>query len=312
LKYFLKVIRKIFNLLGLNYRSKIKTDLKSEEVSNLIFDKLSNSEPFLVARIGANEFNCMTAFNQSNLGRKKYFDYLTGKFDYYEFNRQLIMQTYSCAGVFPPEESLMIKFAKQSLEDLKEVDILGVWLKENNLLEKELVEKIKIPLKDIEPYFHKKPWTKALKDKKVLVIHPFSSSIQNQYKKRELLFRDKDILPEFKLLTLKAVQSIAGENTSFETWFDALNYMKNEIDKIDFDVAIIGCGAYGLSLGAHIKKLGKQAIHMGGATQILFGIKGKRWDEHPVISKLYNDYWIKALPEETPKKKNEVENGCYW
>ena len=36
---------------------------------------------------------------------------------------------------------------------------------------------------------------------------------------------------------------------------------------------------------------------MSGATQLLFGIKGKRWDDHPVISKLYNPAWVR--PDET-------------
>jgi threonine dehydrogenase-like Zn-dependent dehydrogenase len=39
--------------------------------------------------------------------------------------------------------------------------------------------------------------------------------------------------------------------------------MIDEIGKIDFDVAILGCGAYGLPLAAAIKGMGKQAIHLG-------------------------------------------------
>ena len=53
--------------------------------------------------------------------------------------------------------------------------------------------------------------------------------------------------------------------------------MYTEAVKIDFDTAIIGCGAYGFPLAAKLKAAGKQAFHMGGATQLLFGIKGSRW-----------------------------------
>ena len=49
---------------------------------------------------------------------------------------------------------------------------------------------------------------------------------------------------------------------------------------------------------------------MSGATQLLFGIKGKRWDDHPIISKLYNDAWVR--PEETLAHKEKVEGGSYW
>ena len=53
--------------------------------------------------------------------------------------------------------------------------------------------------------------------------------------------------------------------------------MKSEIDKCDYDVCLIGCGAYGFPLAAHVKHKGKQAIHLGGTLQLLFGIKGNRW-----------------------------------
>ena len=62
-------------------------------------------------------------------------------------------------------------------------------------------------------------------------------------------------MPEFELKTLKAVQTIAGEKDErFSTWFEALEYMFEETMKIDFDIAIIGCGAYGMPLAAKLKK----------------------------------------------------------
>lgn len=77
---------------------------------------------------------------------------------------------------------------------------------------------------------------------------------------------------------IPAVQSLGGENNGFTTWFEALDWMKQEITSKSFDICIIGCGAYGFHLAAHVKRIGKQAIHMGGATQLLFGIKGNRWE----------------------------------
>ncbi|MEL6976477.1 MAG: hypothetical protein AAGL29_13935, partial [Bacteroidota bacterium] len=133
-----------------------------------------------------------------------------------------------------------------------------------------------------------------------------------QYEKRLELFADPHVLPEFDLEVITSVQSIAGQKTQFEDWFAALEHMKSEMDHMDYDVAIIGCGAYGMSLGAHAKRKGKQAIHMGGATQILFGIKGSRWDNHPVISKFYNSAWVRPSKNETPEDKDKVEDGCYW
>jgi hypothetical protein len=53
-------------------------------------------------------------------------------------------------------------------------------------------------------------------------------------------------------------------------------------------------------------------VHIGGSLQILFGIKGKRWDEHETISKMYNEHWVRPSAEEIVPDANKVEDGCYW
>lgn len=52
---------------------------------------------------------------------------------------------------------------------------------------------------------------------------------------------------------MQAVQSLGGSN-DFATWIDAFEYMKNKISTIDFDIALLGCGAYGMPLGLSLKK----------------------------------------------------------
>ena len=61
-----------------------------------------------------------------------------------------------------------------------------------------------------------------------------------------------------------------------------------------------------------VKKLNKQAIHIGGGLQILFGIKGRRWDVHPEISQLYNDSWVRPSNNEKTLNIDVVEGGTYW
>jgi hypothetical protein len=168
----------------------------------------------------------------------------------------------------------------------------------------------------LNPYFSKIPWTKALKGKKVLVVHPFANTIERQYQKRQLLFKD-DLLPQFQLSTVKAVQSIAGIQTEFADWFEALDYMKSEIDKHDYDICLIGCGAYGFPLAAHVKRRGKKSVHLGGSLQLLFGIRGKRWENENYnnqynYARLMNEHWVKPSDEETPQSAVKVEGACYW
>ena len=82
------------------------------------------------------------------------------------------------------------------------------------------------------------------------------------------------------LITIKAVQTIAKETDErFSNWFEALDYMKVQILKHEFDIALVGAGAYGTPLCLFINSLNKQAIQSGGATQLLFGIIGKRWEK---------------------------------
>jgi len=119
------------------------------------------------------------------------------------------------------------------------------------------------------------------------VVHPFIKSIKHQYEKRDKLFTNHDILPEFQSLKfVNAVVSNAGVKPKYKSWMESYQYMCNEIANCEYDVALIGAGAYGLPLAAFVKSQGKQAIQMSGSTQILFGIKGKRWDNHSFISKL--------------------------
>ena len=90
--------------------------------------------------------------------------------------------------------------------------------------------------------------------------------------------------------------------------------MYNEAMKKDFDVALIGCGAYGFPLAAKIKRAGKIALHLGGFTQLLFGIKGARWENAQDYYRklLDNPAWVRPLPEETPDGFFRHENGAYW
>ena len=124
------------------------------------------------------------------------------------------------------------------------------------------------------------------------------------------MFNNPDFLPEFNLLTIKAVQSLGGVS-EFEDWFAALQYMKDEMDKLQYDIAIIGCGAYGFNLAAHAKRTGHKAILLGGATQLLFGIMGKRWEDKKYNIPV-NEHWCRPAEAERPASFEQVENGCYW
>lgn len=222
---------------------------------------------------------------------------------------------YTLSGFFPNDAKKIDYFVELLLNMIHEIDLLGVWFSslEEYVIGEYMPDTQLTHLVALEPYVFAEPWSKEIKGKKVLVIHPFEESIQKQYARRTLLFQNQEVLPDFELKTLKAVQTIAGEKDKrFTTWFEALDYMKSEMRRIDFDIAIIGCGAYGMPLAIEAKKMGKQAVHLGGATQLLFGIMGSRWDHNDLIQKMYNEYWVRPGTSEQCRNAQSVENGCYW
>jgi hypothetical protein len=197
---------------------------------------------------------------------------------------------------------------------LPQIDVLGTWCKQEALFLDELCRARRVRFRDLEPYMHASPWTTALRGKRVLVVHPFARTIEYQYRtNRTRLFKNPDVLPDFELDTVTAVQSSADAKTPFADWFEALEYMKNEIDAKTFDIAILGCGAYGIPLASHVKSMGRKAVHLGGQTQLLFGIRGKRWETgHDLIKSFFNEHWVTPDSSERPAGYRLVEHGAYW
>ena len=220
-------------------------------------------------------------------------------------------------GFFPSDDENIRRFGRIMVESAKKLDALAYW---DSFMQQYLLEDV-CPagtvvsyLENLEPYRNQEaPWSRALEGRKVLVVHPFASTIENQYQNRAFLFENEDVLPDFQLKTLVPPQTIAGtRDPRFADWFQALAFLEDESDQIDFDVAIIGCGAYGFPLAAHVKEAGRQAVHLGGATQMLFGIKGRRWDLKPISAELYNEHWVRPSSNEKPGNAKAVEGGCYW
>jgi len=280
-----------------------KPVLSLSEGNEVIAKLLSSDQPFLVARIGLVELWVVLNYLQYQQRSKTVWD------------DSVTEPVWKLAGIFPVEDTYLKSFAKTYLESIAQTDAMGIW---NNEGENEVVRRFcpnagLFPLESIEPYFFENPWSRMLAGKKVLVVHPFEDSIRHQFQnERDKIFKNQDVLPLFELKTVKAVQTLTYNTGSFNNWIEVFDFMKGEIAKQDFDVALIGAGGYGLPLGAFIKSLGKQAIHMGGATQILFGIRGTRWDNLPQFHPFFNEHWKRPYPHEQPERAKLHENGAYW
>lgn len=292
-------------------------DYSNQEASDLIRHGLESDQPFAVSRFGHSELRALLTYihiNEKGSSISKIWSYAIGKkVEPWWFENTVRKITHN-AGVFPKEISVIEKFCELVLKDMTEIDVLGSWLGGEVWIKKMMPKTKFMRFHDFYHFLHEEPWTAALQGKKVLVVHPFTRSIQSQFTKKDKIFTGVHTLPDFNLITYRSVQSIAGNKPlGYDSWFHALESMKEDIAKIDFDIAILGCGAYGMPLSAYIKRdLRKKAIHLGGNVQILFGIRGSRWENDSNFSHIFNDNWVKPLPEETPSGHHSIDSNCYW
>ena len=310
--------KKVLNKTAVPFERECDADVCSQLISELI----DGDNPGMVARFGSTELMCMMNY-WGIKHRPSLVSYLLGNGFEWWWTPNCLKQIEQWSGFFPAEEQYLNRFCELMIESSRSVDILVSWQNNERYFEHCLTSSKKIQGLFLDPFWATKPWTSRLKGKKVLVIHPFANLIKKQYiEKRTVLFENSDILPEFEISIIKAVQSLGGENNGFNTWFDALQWMESEMDKIDYDVALIGCGAYGFPLAAYAKSKGKKAIHVGGSLQLIFGIKGKRWEDPMYGAKelgrqglypsLFNRNWVYPGEEGKPKNADKVEGACYW
>ena len=323
--YLIKGLRKTYRAITHPSFKNHPCEFDRQRANDLIFDLLSANKPCMISRFGTGEIgivnNYLTVHSNDSL-IKRCLTYIVDNTGLPWWDKLVYKSMHLNAGIFPTNIETLERFSEHYLQDIPEIDLLGSF----NYTERFMPlrdDVVYIHLECLYPFFVKNPWTKALKGKKVLVIHPFVETIRKQHKIHTKIFENPDVYPNYELITLKAVQSNAGAEVPFTDWFEALKYMEDQISSIDFDFAIIGCGAYGLPLAAHVKRLGKKAIHLGGGSQLLFGIKGKRWDNNAYhwpdlpqlntnYSSLYNEYWTRPDESETPLSASKVEGACYW
>ncbi len=231
--------------------------LGRDDFNTYIANLISSNEPFMVGRFGSQEARA-TAWA---LGVDRGYDRSVPAY----VQRRMAVGP----GFFPSDDAHIRRFGLLMAESASHLDALAYW---DSFMQQWLLEEVcpkgvvTSRLENLEPYRNQSnPWTRSLKDKKVLIVHPFAKTIESQYAHRCELFANPDLLPEFQLQTLVPPQTIAGNrDMRYDNWFAALDALEAEVDSRDFDVAIIGCGAYGFPLAAHVKRSGLQAVHGGG------------------------------------------------
>jgi hypothetical protein len=279
------------------------TKILSPQEGNDFFAR-SSHHPAAVGKIGGSE-----------LGGLRHYLRRADSSGHCEAWGQHASRLFRNAGVYPPEPATFSRFCRSFLETLTHLDVLAVYFnwQENAVRRRFAPEATLTAPRAIEPFYHDRPWSEKLAGKRVLVVSPFTETIQAQYRRRQQIWPTRPgILPDFQLLTLQVPLSACLITPRYPDWFTALDAMREQMAALAFDVAIVGAGAWSIPLVVHAKSLGAWGIHMGGATQILFGIKGRAWETHEQISAFFNEAWTRPSASETPKGIQQIENGRYW
>jgi len=283
-----------------------------------------DGQEFLAKRIRAGEPLCVARFGLTELAVFRHADALkqhgkvgglldhlaTGDVIFSAYRSKKLMET---TGLRPFDSEGGERFHGVMLDCLPHVDVLASWAPGEGWFSDKLSHVDLVDIEDLAAYRFENPWTVALENKKVLVVHPYDKTIRAQYAhKRQVIFDNPLVLPSFDLTTYRPPQAYFGEIRDADHWFQCLEVMTREVVSLDFDIALIGAGPFGMPLAATIKKAGRQAIHLGGTTQVLFGIIGQRWLDNAGVARLMNEHWVRPSPEETPSQPTRVEKSAYW
>jgi hypothetical protein len=275
---------------------RIDKRLSLSDSNNLLSEYVKSNNPFLVSRVGLGGETIVSVLTLNKL----------------QINDQVKHWFFVNAGFYGSQDFETYASLYKESCDLSE---LHAYWNFPGFIEMEdfLVPENKplIEPGSLESFRFEDPWTQYLENKNILIISPFKETIDSQLQFREKIWKNKNVLPNANYITYKSVQSIGGSGPH-KDWYESLDVMYQDISKINFDIALLGCGSYGLPLSMMIRKnLNKSAVYIGGGLQLYFGIKGKRWDNGD-DKVFYNDYWVRPSELEKPRAGNLVEGGCYW
>lgn len=282
----------------------IKNLLDSNE---FIINKIEHNTPFLIARCGIGCETLVSAYYKQ----------------FKMVNEKCLLSLANNNGIYCKSNKNAEAFCEKYIECIEKCDALAVW-KNIMIIPQKILKPVSTPCLNtrvLEPFYicseKVVPWSHHLLGKKVLVINPFTDSMQKQQSNDFNIFSDdrRLFLEEQEFVFYRSFVTSAG-NHIHNDWEETFSIMCDDISKLEFDIAILGCGGYGLPLSYYIRNsLNKSAIYVGGGLQLMFGVMGARWDNSEYWSKVkkeHNPAFIRPSGNEIIANKELVENGCFW
>jgi hypothetical protein len=150
----------------------------------------------------------------------------------------------------------------------------------------------------------------SLEGKKVLVI---SNAIDILKKSADRGLENVYNIPISKLYSIdyiKTPQTTLGAEYPDNTIIETNDKILEEIKKIDFDIALLACGAYGIPLANEIRKMGKMSVYLGSALYTMFGVYSS--GIHLPYDNIFKKENFIEVEEECPQHCIKIDDGKYW
>jgi len=244
-----------------------------------------------------------------------------------KFESDLIFHGLKQGGIFPPDPHFYLDYNKFYIEQVRNLDCLGICY-DRPQMEREIIKYYHLKNKLIfypnqepdksSPSNEANCYLPFFKDRKLLIICPFGDLLKSRATKQ--VFEAVWLKTGKKWFNPKNVEAIefpygfsAETHAIYPTALDLFGNIKEEIQRKDFDIALIAGAGLAIPIASYIKSIGKIGIDLGGHLQILFGVIGQRWRQlEDWKSRYFNDSWIDMPNRYKPKETDVCDRGAYW
>jgi len=285
-----------------------KEHMNLQESNEFMIDKIKANKPFIISRLG--------------IGQETIVSYLVSTNNPIHPNNINIL--HNNAGIYCNTKEEIVEYSIKFNACLEHSSALAEWGGQTLYpYEQYFIQTHRLKcltFKVLEPFYcieeNLTPWSHSLLGKKVLVINPFTESMQQQLNNGFQIYKNKRLFLEGQEFVFYKSYNTSGMNRLHSNWIETFELMCKDISKLDFDIALLGCGGYGLPLCDFIfTKMNKSAVYIGGGIQLLFGVMGNRWANDPMWKRIIaeNDSkFIHPNANEQLKNQNNIEGSCYW
>lgn len=299
------------------YRRQYRIVSKKEFVNDL-GTAIQTKTPYATGKIGYSEQHWM--YYEILIGKEKDINKIKG------FEKDLSFHGLKQEGVFPGNPDFYLEFNKFYVTHVKNIDCLGICYRP---WEREIFEYYELKNKKIhyphqqtvnyDPTEEKICYLPYFENKRILIVCPFAGILKQRATKEiyEGIWSNTEKKRWFYPKVVEALEFPYGfekeTQRQYSTVMELFEYITNEINKREFDVALIGAGGLAIPIASHVKSMGKVSIDLGGHLQVIFGVLGKRYRNLESWKKRFINAWWVDMPEKyRPKETDVCDKGAYW